>query len=133
MSVVRFGVSLEQELLDDLDEFVKNNRFTNRSQAIRQLIADYATRSKWECNNNVVGSITLIYNHHKRELLQHLNDVQHDYHSVILASQHFHLNHDNCMEIIAVKGEAVRLTELADRLIALKGIQHGKLTMSRET
>ncbi|TCO05411.1 nickel-responsive transcriptional regulator NikR [Natronoflexus pectinivorans] len=131
MSVVRFGVSLEKELLDDLDEFVKKNRFTNRSQAIRQLIAENTARSKWECNNIVVGSITLIYDHHKRELVHKLHDIQHHYHHEILSSQHFHLNHDICMEIIAVKGEAKLLTELSDKLIAIKGIQHGKLTMSR--
>lgn len=131
MSVVRFGVSLEKELLDELDEFVTKNRFTNRSQAIRQLIADNAARSKWECNNLVVGSITLVYDHHKRDLLNALNEVQHQFLEEVLAAQHFHIDHDLCLEIIAVKGRAVRLTELADRLIALKGIQHGKLTMSR--
>ncbi|HHU58161.1 MAG TPA: nickel-responsive transcriptional regulator NikR [Bacteroidales bacterium] len=131
MSVVRFGVSLEKELLDELDELVAKNRFSNRSQAIRQLIADNVSRSKWECNNLVVGSITLIYDHHKRDLLNALNEVQHQFYEEVLAAQHFHINHDLCLEIIAVKGRAVRLTELADRLIAVKGVQHGKLTMSR--
>ncbi len=131
MSVVRFGVSLEKDLLDALDEFVEKNKFSNRSQAIRQLIANNVVIQKWECNNLVVGSITLVYDHHKREILQQLNDIQHDYHHCILSSQHFHLDHDNCMEIIAVKGQAVQLTELSDRLIAVKGIRHGKLTMSR--
>lgn len=131
MSVVRFGVSLEQDLLDALDDFVAKNRFTNRSQAIRQLIANNVVIKKWECNNIVVGSITLVYDHHKREILQQLNDIQHQYHQSILSSQHFHLDGDHCMEIVAVKGEAVVLTELADRLIAVKGIKHGKLTMSK--
>lgn len=131
MSVVRFGVSLEKELLDELDELVAKNRFSNRSQAIRQLIADNVSRSKWECNNLVVGSITLIYDHHKRDLLNALNEVQHQFYEEVLAAQHFHINHDLCLEIIAVKGRAVQLTELADRLIAVKGVQHGKLTMSR--
>lgn len=131
MSVVRFGVSLEKELLDELDDLVTQNRFSNRSQAIRQLIADQSALSKWQCNNLVVGSITLVYNHHKREVLNLLNEVQHAFHEEVLAAQHFHLSNDHCLEILAVKGKAVRLTELADRLIALKGIQHGKLTMSR--
>ena len=133
MSVVRFGVSLEKELLDELDELVAKNRFSNRSQAIRQLIADNASRSKWECNNLVVGSITLVYDHHKRDLLSALSEVQHQFFEEVLAAQHFHIDKDLCLEIIAVKGRAVRLTELADRLIAIKGIQHGKLTMSRPT
>ena len=131
MSIVRFGVSLEKELLDALDHYASENHFTNRSQAIRNLINNNIVISKWQCNNIVAGSITLVYDHHRRELLPHLTDIQHDYHHVILSSQHFHLEKNLCMEIIAVKGKAFKLTELADKLIAVKGIQHGKLTMSR--
>lgn len=131
MSIVRFGVSLEKELLEALDNYAIDNHFTNRSQAIRNLINSNIVSSKWQCNNLVTGSITLVYDHHKRNLLGNLTDLQHDYHHVILSSQHFHLDNNLCMEIIAVKGKAVTLTELADKLIAVKGIQHGKLTMSR--
>lgn len=131
MSIVRFGVSLEKELLEALDNYATDNHFTNRSQAIRNLINNNIVTSKWQCNNMVAGSITLVYDHHKRDLLTNLTDLQHDYHHVILSSQHFHLDNDLCMEIIAVKGKAVILTELADKLIAVKGVQHGKLTMSR--
>lgn len=131
MSVVRFGVSLEKELLDALDEYAAGNQFSNRSQAIRHLINQNIALKKWQCNHIVAGSITLVYDHHKRDLVNNLTDIQHDFHHVILSSLHFHLNHDNCMEIIAVKGEAATLTELSDKLIAIKGIQHGKLTMSR--
>lgn len=131
MSVVRFGVSLEKEILKTLDDYVNENQFSNRSQAIRQLISKNAVEKKWLCNNIVAGSITLVYNHHKRDIQNILTIIQHDYLKNILSSQHFHLDHDNCMEIIAVKGKASVLTELADKLIAVKGIQHGKLTMSR--
>lgn len=131
MSIVRFGVSLEKELLEALDNYASDNHFTNRSQAIRQLINNNIVTNKWQCNNLVAGSITLVYDHHKRDLLTNLTDLQHDYHHVILSSQHFHLDNDLCMEIITVKGKANTLTELADKLIAVKGIQHGKLTMSR--
>ena len=131
MSIVRFGVSLEKELLEALDNYATDNHFSNRSQAIRNLINSNIVSSKWQCNNLVAGSITLVYDHHKRDLLANLTDLQHDYHHVILSSQHFHLDNDLCMEIIAVKGKAVTLTDLADKLIAVKGIQHGKLTMSR--
>ena len=131
MTVTRFGVSLEKELLTTLDEYVNENRFANRSQAIRQLIAKNTVEKKWQCNNRVAGSITLVYDHNKRDILSKLTDIQHDYHEVILSSQHFHLDHDKCMEIIAVKGKALTLTELSDKLIAVKGIHHGKLTMSR--
>ncbi|MFO7924983.1 MAG: nickel-responsive transcriptional regulator NikR [Bacteroidales bacterium] len=131
MSVVRFGVSLEKELLDALDNYASENQFTNRSQALRQLINDNIVISKWKCNNIVAGSITLVYNHHKRDLNKNLTDVQHDFHDVVLSSQHIHLDHDMCMEIVAVKGEAAKLTRLSNKLIAMKGVQHGKLTMSR--
>ncbi len=131
MTVIRFGVSLEKELLSTLDEYANENRFANRSQAIRQLIAKNTVEKKWQCNNIVAGSITLVYDHNKRDILNNLTEIQHDFHKVILSSQHFHLDHDKCMEIIAVKGKALTLTELSDKLIAVKGIQHGKLTMSR--
>jgi CopG family transcriptional regulator, nickel-responsive regulator len=130
MTVVRFGVSLEQELLNALDKFVMDNHFANRSQALRQLINNNLVEKKWETNAVVAGAISLVYDHHKRELLSTLADIQHDYHDLILATQHFHLDHDNCLEIIAVKGESAKLSLLANKLITVKGIQHGKLTMS---
>ncbi|MBN1388584.1 MAG: nickel-responsive transcriptional regulator NikR [Bacteroidales bacterium] len=131
MSVVRFGVSIEKELLEALDDYVKENSFSNRSQAIRQLISDNLAIKKWKCNNIVAGSVTLVYNHEKSDIPGILTDIQHDYHKLILSSQHFHLDNNNCLEIIAVKGKAKDLTELAGKLIAVKGIQHGKLSMSR--
>jgi len=133
MSVVRFGVSLEIDLLKELDKFVKENHFSNRSQAIRQLITNNIVKKKWESNEIVAGAISLIYNHHKRDLLNKLANLQHDYHDIILSAQHFHLDHDNCLEIIAVRGGSAKLTMLANKLIAIKGIQHGKLTMSSTT
>jgi CopG family nickel-responsive transcriptional regulator len=131
MSVIRFGVSIERELLGALDDFVKENSFSNRSQAIRQLISNNLTIQKWKCNNIVAGSVTLVYNHQKSDIPGIITNVQHEYHKSILSSQHFHLDNDNCLEIIAVKGKAKELTELADKLIAIRGIQHGKLSMSR--
>ena len=131
MSVSRFGVSLETELLEALDHYVSENNFPNRSQAIRQLIERNLVEKKWQCNHQVAGAITLVFDHHRRDLGSKITDIQHDYHKEILAVQHFHLSHETCMEIIAVKGQAQRLTELADKLIALKGIRHGKLVMTR--
>ncbi len=130
MSVVRFGVSLEKELLEALDSFVNESHFTNRSQAIRQLITNNLIEKKWTSNDVVAGAISLVYDHHKRDLLNKLAELQHDYHDIILATQHFHIDHDNCLEIIAVRGKSAKLTVLANKLIALKGIQHGKLVMS---
>jgi len=131
MSVSRFGVSLEGELLEALDNYVKENNYPNRSRAIRQLIERNLVEKKWQCNHQVAGAITLLYDHHKRDLGKKIAGIQHEYFREILAVQHFHLSHETCMEIVAVKGQAHRLTELSDRLIALKGIRHGKLVMTR--
>jgi CopG family nickel-responsive transcriptional regulator len=131
MSVVRFGVSLERELLRELDDYVQDNQLANRSQGIRHLLNNNIVRKKWRCNNIVAGSLTLVYNPQKRGIINKLAIIQHDYHEVILSSQHFHLDHDNCLDIIAIKGKAAVLTELADKLKSLKGLQHGMLTMSK--
>ena len=131
MPVSRFSVSLEKELLNELDQYVNNNCFANRSQALRHLIENNIVKEKWQCNNTVAGAIVLMYDHHKRDIGLKLNEVQHDYHDVILSSQHYHLSHETCLEIIAVKGKAKKLTELSDKLIGIKGINHGKLVMSK--
>ena len=131
MSVERFGVSLEKELLNELDQYVMENKFPNRSQAIRFLIEKNIVEKKWQCNNEVAGAIIILYDHHKRDISNLSNAVQHKYHHIILSSQHIHLSHDSCLETIAVKGKAAELTELSDKLIALKGVKHGKLVMTR--
>ena len=131
MTLARFGVSLEEEILKELDTFVVENSLPNRSQAIRHLIEKNLVEKKWQCNQVVAGAVVLLYDHHRNDVGIKSNELQHEYFDVILSSQHFHLNHDNCLEIIAVKGIAKRLTELSDRLIGMKGIIHGKLVMSR--
>ncbi len=131
MSLARFGVSLDEDILKALDSFVIDNSFPNRSQAIKHLIQKYLAEKKWECNNIVAGAVVMLYDHHKGDVTTKSNEIQHQYFDLILSSQHFHLNHDNCLEIIAVKGIANKLTELADKLIGIKGIIHGKLVMSR--
>ena len=131
MSLARFGVSLDKDLLKALDGFVIENRLPNRSQAIRHLVEKNLVEKKWQCNQMVAGAIVMLYNHHKGDVTTKSNDIQHEYFDVILSSQHFHLSHDNCLEIIAVKGTANMLTELSDKLIGIKGIIHGKLVMSR--
>lgn len=128
--VKRFGVSLEDELLNSLDKLVENQEFPNRSQAIRFLIKKYAVEDEWDDNKVVAGAIVLIYDHHKRDLQSQSTNVQHDYHDLILAVQHVHLDHDNCMETITVKGEANKLRDLANKLIAIKGVKHGELMMT---
>jgi CopG family nickel-responsive transcriptional regulator len=131
MSLARFGVSLDEDILKALDEFVIENKLPNRSQAIRHLVERNLVEKKWQCNQIVAGAIVMLYDHHKGDVTIKSNDIQHEYFDVILSSQHFHLSHENCIEIVAVKGTANRLTELSDKLIGIKGIIHGKLVMSR--
>ena len=131
MSLVRFGVGLDEEILRALDHFVIENNLPNRSQAIRHLVEKNIAEKKWLCNQLVAGAFVMLYNHHKGDVTTKSNDIQHEYYDVILSSQHFHLSHDNCLEIIAVKGTANKLTELSEKLLAIKGVIHGKLIMSR--
>ncbi|MFN2378948.1 MAG: nickel-responsive transcriptional regulator NikR [Bacteroidales bacterium] len=131
MSVVRFGVSLEKDLLEALDLYVDENLFTNRSQAIRHLISNSLAENKWQCDNDVAGSLTMLYDHHRREIVGRLTRLQHDFHDLIISTLHFHLDHQQCMEIIAVKGKASELTALADRLRSVKGVSFARLTMTR--
>lgn len=130
MQVKRFGVSLEEDLLNKLDNLVKSMKFPNRSQAIRYLIQKQIVDKKWDSDEEVAGAIVLVYDHHKRDLQNQSTSLQHDYHDIILAVQHVHLNHDNCLETITLKGKASQLKELADRLIAIKGIKHGELVVT---
>lgn len=131
MAIRRFGVSLEEGLLMELDKYVVENSFPNRSQAIRALIEKYIVEKKWKCNNVVAGAIVLVYNHHEGDIIVKLNRVQHEYYDVILSSQHFHLGHEICLEIVAVKGISKRLTKLSDKILGIKGVIHGKLVMSK--
>ncbi len=130
MEIKRFGVSLENELLTELDRLVIKNQFPNRSQAIRYLIKKYSIEDEWVENKVVAGAIVLVYDHHKRELQTKSTDIQHNYHDLILSVQHVHLDHHNCLETIAVRGKASKLKSLADKLIAIKGVKHGELVMT---
>jgi len=130
MTVKRFGVSLEEELLEKLDNLVVKHRFPNRSQAIRFLINQHVVEEKWKEDEDVAGALVLIYDHHKRDLQKQMTSLQHDYHCLILSSQHVHLDHHNCLETITLKGKAGKLIKLADKLKAIKGMKHGDLVMS---
>ena len=130
MALKRFGVSLEDNLLAELDDIVDKQKFPNRSQAIRFLIAQEKVLEKWKGDEEVAGAIIIVYDHHKKDLQTKSTDIQHNFHDLILAVQHVHLDHNNCLETIAVKGKASQLKLLADQLIALKGIKHGRLVMS---
>jgi CopG family nickel-responsive transcriptional regulator len=128
--LVRFGVSLEKGLACKLDTLLKEKGYSNRSEFLRDLIRNELVKEEWLGKGDVVGAITLVYDHHKRELINSLTDVQHDFHELIVSGQHIHLDQRNCLEIIAVKGSPKRIDELANKLKAAKGVKHGALSMT---
>ncbi len=126
----RFGISLEKDLLDKFDRLIREKNYTNRSEAFRDLIREDLVKAEWKKNKEIVGAITLIYDHHKRELVNKLMDIQHDFGGIIISSQHIHLDHNNCLEIIAVKGSSKEAQKLSDNLKSVKGVKHGTLSLS---
>ena len=131
MTVTRFGVSLDEELLKALDKYVADNLFANRSQAIRHLIEKNLVEQKWKCDNIVAGAVVLVFNHEKYDILKKSAEIQFLFKNNILSTQGFYLNDQNYLQIIAVKGASKKLTEISDKLISIRGIQHGKLVMSK--
>ncbi|MBU4376648.1 MAG: nickel-responsive transcriptional regulator NikR [Candidatus Omnitrophica bacterium] len=130
MGISRFGISLDKVLLDKFDRLIKEKNYTNRSEAFRDLIRQELVKKEWLEGKEIAGAITLIYDHHKRELVNKLMDIQHDYQKLIISTQHIHLDHDNCLEIIAVKGVPREAQKLTDILKSVKGVKHSALSMS---
>ncbi|MBT3169382.1 MAG: nickel-responsive transcriptional regulator NikR [Candidatus Cloacimonetes bacterium] len=128
--LVRFGVSLEKELVEKYDKHIQKNNYPNRSKAIGDLIREELIREEWADNKIVAGSITLVFDHHKRELTNNLTNIQHDFHEIIISSQHIHLDHDNCFEIVVVKGKPNKLRQLCSKLKAEKGVKHASLCLA---
>jgi CopG family nickel-responsive transcriptional regulator len=128
--IVRFGVSLGKELLEKFDRLIKEKKYSNRSEAIRDLIRENLVKREWVEGKEVAGAITLVYDHHKRELVNILTDIQHDFYQLIISSQHIHLDHDNCLEIIVVRGKPTEARELADKLRSTKGVKYGALSIA---
>ena len=130
-SLLRFGVSIEEPLLKRFDSFISSNNYKNRSEALRDLIRIALVEQEWEnADEEVAGAIVLVYNHHKRELVDKLLDIQHDYNKYIISSQHIHLDHDNCLDIIVVKGIMKFIQEILSKLKSAKGVKHASLTKS---
>ena len=128
--LVRFGVSLEKRLLEDFDRLIARKKYSNRSEAIRDMIRDSFVEEEWEKNEEVAGAISIVYDHHKRELMDLIVDIQHEYHDMIVASQHAHLDHHNCLEVVIVKGKSDMIKTLSDKLRAVKGVKHGALSIT---
>lgn len=126
----RFGVSLEKTLIDAFDSHIRKQDYQNRSEAIRDLIRNELVKKQWTDGGIVAGVIVMTYNHHKRELVSKMLDIQHDFQELVISTQHIHLTHHNCLEIIAAKGKAARIEQLASKLKSLVGVTHVNISIS---
>jgi CopG family nickel-responsive transcriptional regulator len=130
-SVTRFGVSLKQETLKSLDDYAGKKGFPSRSQALTSIIeAALLQQTAVDDSKEVIGALVLIFDHHRSDFMSDFIALQHDYQPNILASQHIHIDHHNCLESIALKGRPSVLNKLADKILALKGVKHGKLVFA---
>ena len=129
--IVRFSVSVEDDLLEQFDRYCREEQFATRSEAVRQLIRDTLTRRAWESEaQTAAGTLTLVYDHHRPQLRDQLVQVQHDHTDLVVSSMHAHLTHDLCLEVIVLRGPAAELREIAAQLRGLKGIYKGELVMA---
>lgn len=124
MSLVRFSVSLDQALVDKFDRKIRSERCPTRSKAVGDLIRKTFVEEEWLRGEEVAGAIVLVYDHHKPDLLHKLTELQHESHDLIISTQHIHLDHDNCLEIIAVLGKPSEINVIIKRLRAVKGLKH---------
>ena len=128
---VRFGISIDDALLESFDRLIDRKGYANRSEAIRDLIRGALVELKWEADEeDTVGTITLVYNHHVRDLSDKLTEQQHAHHDQVISALHVHLDAHNCLEVLVVRGKAREVKKIADELIGVKGVKHGKLVMT---
>lgn len=127
MALTRLSISLDDALVRGFDAKIKADRCPTRSKAIGDLIRSSLVQSEWRKGDEVAGALVLVYDHHKRDIVQRLTDVQHDCHDAIISTQHIHLDHDNCLEIVAVRGKPRDIDAIVKRLKAVKGLKHASL------
>lgn len=127
--LARFGVSMDKNLLAEFDKLIEG-QYDNRSEAVRDLVRDKLVEREWEEGEEVAGSLTLLYDHHQKGLTEKMLDIQHNNHDIFCSTLHQHISHDNCLEVIIVRGRAEVVREAAGKLLGLKGVMHGKLTIS---
>ncbi|MCF8055022.1 MAG: nickel-responsive transcriptional regulator NikR [Desulfocapsa sp.] len=125
----RFTVSMEDSLLDDFDNFIRGRHYQNRSEALRDLIRERTIEKEWEADKDVMGVISLVYDHHQHKLQEKVTELQHDFHHQIVSTTHVHMDHHNCLEVIIVRGKADEVRGLADSLGALRGVRNASLSM----
>jgi len=129
--LARFGVSVDIQLINKFDDLIARKGYTTRSEAIRDMIRDMLVEQEWESGEHeTVGTITIVYNHHTRELEHALTEMQHRSFHQIISTLHVHLDTHNCLEVLVVKGKSKEINTIADKLIGTKGVKHGKLTMT---
>lgn len=127
-NTIRFGVSIDERLLQQFDELISKKGYINRSEAVRDLIRNNLVNEKWESNDEeTVGTVTLVYDHHTRELSDKLTEHQHSHHQNIVSAMHVHLDAHHCLEVVVVKGKPAIIKKISDELIGTKGVKHGKL------
>jgi CopG family nickel-responsive transcriptional regulator len=127
----RIGVAIDSELLQKFDRLIARRGYQNRSEAFRDLIREELVEESWKSPDaQVVGTVTLVYDHHVHMLSEKLTDLQHEHHKSILSTLHVHLDHDHCLEVLVVRGRAAVVQKIADTLISVKGVKHGRLTMA---
>lgn len=128
---IRFGVSLDSDLLEKFDALCDDRCYQTRSEAIRDLIRNTLVQQEWEdTEREIAGTLTLVYDHHKSDLAQRLTEIQHDAHDIIITSLHVHLDHHNCLEVLVLKGPGQQVRTLSQRLVSTKGVKHGKLSLT---
>ncbi|HOC03598.1 MAG TPA: nickel-responsive transcriptional regulator NikR [Candidatus Ratteibacteria bacterium] len=123
-NIVRFGVSLEKEILERFDRLIKQRKYSTRSKAIEDLIRKEFVEDRWLTGKEIAGAIVFIYNHHKRNIANKIIDIQHDFGGIVISTQHVHLSNDECLEIIVVKGNPSKVKSLADSIRSIKGVEH---------
>lgn len=126
----RFTVSMEENLLDDFDCYIRDRNYKNRSEALRDLIRSRSIEKQWLADKDVMGVISLVYDHHQHKLQEKVTELQHDFHSQIVSTTHVHMDHHNCLEVIIVRGKAGDVRRLANNLTALRGVRNASLSMS---
>ncbi|MBI5249198.1 MAG: nickel-responsive transcriptional regulator NikR [Desulfomonile tiedjei] len=129
--LVRFGVSIPDDLLEKFDELISKKGYTNRSEAIRDLIRDRLVEHEWsESQHDIVGTVTVVYNHEQSDLAQKLTEIQHKKHDLIISAVHVHLDQHNCLEVLIMRGGSDEVRKAGEQLISTRGVKHGKITMT---
>ncbi|MDO9584871.1 MAG: nickel-responsive transcriptional regulator NikR [Syntrophales bacterium] len=131
MEITRFGVSIDDDLLAKFDQLIAHKGYTNRSEAIRDLIRDSLVQTEWEsASQETIGTITIVYNNHTRELSEMLTHLQHRHYKSIISTTHIHMDDENCLEVLIVRGKGEDIKNISDRLTCARGVKHGRLSLT---